>query len=129
MTTIFKEGDQVKILKNCSGAMAGQIYTVVTNEDGKLTTRTEYGVDACSCQHNWELIIKKEKKMNALEAAAKALKKTGPKKEYEVLTQIVVKASAVDEEDALEEALKELESGRAKVKVSETKAISAKEII
>ena len=56
---MFKEGNYVKIKKDCSGTKAGEIYRLV--EDDGLWTKNKDGRKLCDCQYNWEL-YKKELK-------------------------------------------------------------------
>lgn len=70
---MFKEGDRVKLKRNCSGAYAGEIYTLTIGnahgeqahklwawKDGKI----DEGSCGCSCHSNWELINLTAKELN-----------------------------------------------------------------
>lgn len=57
MQTKFEVGDQVKQLENCSGARAGEIYTLIEYE-GYLYTSVNGKNTNCSHHQKWELISK-----------------------------------------------------------------------
>ncbi len=52
----FKEGDRVKIIENCSGALSGEIG-ILKMKLGELFAITKHsGCNCgCSCQYNWIL--------------------------------------------------------------------------
>ena len=51
----FKLGDKVRVKKNCSGTIAGRIYTLKLNYAKRLVCGFGSG-GGCSCQSNWELV-------------------------------------------------------------------------
>jgi hypothetical protein len=59
---VFKPGDKIRALKNCSGTVVGGIYTV--NSSGNSLIES-----SCSCTHDWELVrevqvVKKDSKFS-----------------------------------------------------------------
>jgi hypothetical protein len=74
---MFKEGDKVKVKRNCSGCIIDVIYTLhQTSSVGRFRASKD-GMRGCSCETNWILvndidvrklnasIIKKSKKTKA----------------------------------------------------------------
>lgn len=61
----FKEGDRVKIIENCSGALSGEIG-ILKMKLGELFAITKHsgGESGCSCSYNW--ILQKNKFENLL---------------------------------------------------------------
>lgn len=55
----FKEGDKVKIIKECSGCIKGKYYILSEYEDGLIANKNTNGRiidtydDGCTCEDNW----------------------------------------------------------------------------
>lgn len=51
----FKVGDRVRLVNDCSGAKAGEIYELIDYCGLPATSNKETGLAECTCQDNWNL--------------------------------------------------------------------------
>lgn len=52
----FKEGDKVKILRNCSGAEKGKTYVLQYGSENGCEEDFLFAGGLCSCHQNWKLV-------------------------------------------------------------------------
>jgi len=53
---MFKEGDRVKVKRNCSGSVVGEIYTLYPTSSVGRFRASKDGLRGCNCETNWILI-------------------------------------------------------------------------
>ena len=146
MTTKFKIGDIVKYVSNRFndssdnplwegnyGRVKGKIMDIESGNEYRI----EWGNGITNCGYmddDIELInpikqFNKTKGMKNLAAAAKALKRNGPKTDYMVYMQIPIRITAADAEDAMELAKEAFEYNNMDIVRNNTEDIIKVEVI